>query len=308
MTAINNYGNRKFTIAVLLATFRPDLNFLDQQISSIIRQVGVRVILFWADDSGSEHEYAKVKEVIDKYEYLDVTSNLENKGVNLNFLHLLGVANNPEIDYYAFSDQDDIWESDKLLRHALALAKYDGDVACTHSTARIEKDGMQMSGVNLCQKHELRTLLAENCFQGCTMMINGSARKLVLDLGTEGIIWYDWWIGSIVSIAGFPIFVDGTDTSYRLHEGNLVGIPRGLVRLKRLMTSNRQGRLSQSRNLLSFSEAYGYSSAVKEIQNWIEGHSGSVSSRLSFALFDARRRKRMSEDLVRRIFGIRGLD
>jgi hypothetical protein len=304
---VKNSGSlvtRKFTVAVLLATFRPDLDYLDQQINSIIGQIGVQVKLFWSDDSGSNYEYAKVKSVMDKYKHFDVTLNLENKGANTNFLYLLDKANHPEIDYYAFSDQDDIWESDKLLKHAIAISQFDSRIACTHSKARIYKNGRQIDGINLCQKHELRTLLAENCFQGCTMMINGPTRKLVLNLSAEGIAWYDWWIGSIVSITGFAVFVEGTDTNYRLHKSNLIGIPKGMVRFKRLISSNKEERLAQSRNLLNFSKTHGYLAAANEIQNWIDGHSGNFSTRLIFVLLDGKRRKRLSEDLIRRIFAL----
>lgn len=296
-----------FTIAVLLATFYPNLDFLDQQIKSILGQVGVKVNLYWADDSGIKIEYLRVKRVFDKYEHIDVTSHWENKGANLNFLHLLQSSDSAENDYYAFSDQDDIWESDKLLRHAIALSQYGAKVACTHSLAIIQKNGIQFPGKNLCQKHELDTLLEENCFQGCTMMINRPTRDLVLSLSPEGIAWYDWWIGSIVSIVGSAHFVEGTDTTYRLHGGNLIGIPTKFSRLKKLITTSREDRLSQSRNLLSFARTYGHLSAAEVIQNWINGHTGNVASRLKFAFFDRRRRKRVFEDVVRRVFAIQGM-
>ena len=299
---------RVFTVAVLLATFRPNLDFLDEQIKSIVGQVGVRVKLYWSDDSGSPQEYGMVRDFMDKYDHLDVTELSENKGANLNFLYLLEAADLPEIDFYAFSDQDDIWESDKLIRHANALSKFDTRIACTHSTSRLQVNGKQMPGRNLCQNHELRTLLAENCFQGCTMMINRLTRKLILGLPTEGITWYDWWIGSIVSIAGTTIFIEGTDTNYRLHDRNLVGIPKAMARAKRLVTKGGTERLTQSLNLQNFSLTHGHLSEVNEIQIWINGHTDKFASRLLFAVTDKRRRKRMLEDVIRRLFAIRGLD
>jgi hypothetical protein len=299
---------RVFTVAVLLATFKPNLYYLDQQVKSIVGQVDVRVKLYWSDDSGSFYHYGIVKNFMDKYDHLDVTAISENRGANLNFLHLLEAANSPEIDFYAFSDQDDIWESDKLIRHVTALSNFDTRIACTHSTPRLQINGKQMAGHNRCQNHELRTLLSENCFQGCTMMINRLTRKLILGLPTEGITWYDWWIGSIVSIAGTTIFIEGTDTNYRLHDGNLVGIPKGVARIKRLLNKGSRDRLSQSINLQKFSQTHGHLQAANEIQNWIKGHTDKFASRLLFALTDKRRRKRMLEDLTRRLLSIRGLN
>lgn len=304
-----NFSNYKtFTVAVLLATFKPNLDYLDQQITSIVGQMGVKVKLYWADDSGSIREYGIVKDFMKKYDHVDLTSHSGNKGANLNFLHLLKEASDPEVDFYAFSDQDDIWESDKLFRHATALINFETRIACTHSSSVLLIDGKQLPRRNLCQTHEIHTLLAENCFQGCTMMMNRLTRKLILGLDPEGIAWYDWWIASIVSIAGTTVFIEGTDTRYRLHDGNLIGIPKGISRLKRLVTKGRRDRLSQSQNLLNFSQEHGYLSAAKEIQEWIEGHTSRFAFRLLFALSDKRRRKRLLEDLARRVLAIRGLD
>jgi hypothetical protein len=63
MTSKNYSDTRTFTVAVLLATFKPNLDYLDQQVNSIVRQVGVRVKLYWADDSGSTREYGIVKDL-----------------------------------------------------------------------------------------------------------------------------------------------------------------------------------------------------------------------------------------------------
>ncbi len=293
-------------VAVLLATYKPNLEYLEQQLISIVGQIGVEVKLYWSDDSGSNHEYELVKNLISNYQHTDVTLKRENRGVNTNFLQLLQKAENSEIDFYAFADQDDIWESDKLLRHATALIPFDNQVACTHSNARVMKGRIQRDGIKLCQNHDVKTLLAENCFQGCTMMINSSARSLILGLSAEGITWYDWWIGCIISISGVAVFVDGFDTIYRLHRGNLIGIPNSLDRIKRVLSVRPQTRLLQSRNLLDFAKKHGFESAAREIEIWINGHSGRIPYRLKFAFTDERRRKHMLDDIARRLLAIRG--
>ena len=308
MSEVTNKENlraKKLKVAVLLATFKPNLDYLEQQLISIVGQTGVEVKLYWSDDSGSNHEYEMIKSLIHDYDHTDVTLKLGNMGVNANFLYLLKKAEDSDVDYYAFADQDDIWESDKLFRHATALIPFDAQVAGTHSTTRVLERGIQRDGIRLCQNHELKTLVEENCFQGCTMMINCRARDLILELPTGGINWYDWWIGCIISIAGKAVFVDGFDTVYRLHGGNLVGIPSGLNRVKRVLNTSPQTKLLQSGNLLNFAREYGYESAAREIEIWINGHSGSISNRLKFALTDDRRRKRMLDEIARRFLAIR---
>jgi rhamnosyltransferase len=298
--------NTKFTVAVLLATYQPDSVFLDMQIKSIMEQESVNIKLFWSDDSDSEIEYLKVQKILDRYPHIDVTSN-EKKGANHNFLHLLKSASDPDIDFYAFSDQDDIWISDKLKRHAKTLSKHGTAVACTHSTANILRNGNEIKGKSRCQNHKIETLLAENCIQGCTMMLNNSARKLILGVPPVGIAWYDWWIGSIVSIAGTVVHIEGVDTVYRIHSNNLIGIPNKFNLVSRLKRFKNNMGFIQSINLTKFANRFGDENSEKEIQIWVSGHSGALCGRLKFSIFDKKRRKNIFEDIFRRIKSIRGI-
>ena len=298
--------NTKFTVAVLLATYQPDSVFLDMQIESIMEQESVNIKLFWSDDSDSEIEYLKVQKILDRYSHIDVTTN-GKKGANQNFLHLLESASDPDIDFYAFSDQDDIWISDKLKRHAKTLSKYGTAVACTHSTANILRNGNEIKGKSRCQNHKIETLLAENCIQGCTMMLNNSARKLILGVSPVGIAWYDWWIGSIVSIAGTVVHIEGVDTVYRIHSNNLIGIPNKFNLVSRLKRFKNNMGFIQSINLTKFANRFGDENSEKEIQIWVNGHSGALFKRLKFSIFDKKRRKNVFEDVFRRIKSIRGL-
>jgi len=295
------------TVAVLLATYRPDSVFLEMQLKSIMEQEGVNIKLFWSDDSDSEIEYIKVKKILDRYSHNNVTSK-GKKGANHNFLHLLQSASDSDIDFYSFSDQDDIWISDKLKRHSEILSGYGPRIACTHSTANILRNNKEIEGKNRCQNHQLETLLAENCIQGCTMVLNRSAKNLILSVSPVGIAWYDWWIGSIVSISGTVIHVKGVDTVYRIHSRNLIGIPNKFNLVMRLMRHKNNKGFSQSQNLLKFAQNYGYQDSEKEIQTWVNGHSGALRDRFKFLIFDKKRRKNIFEDFLRRLSSILSLN
>lgn len=297
----------RFTVAVLLATYRPDSVFLEMQLKSIMEQEGVNIKLFWSDDSDSEIEYIKVQKILDKYSHINVTSK-GKKGANQNFLHLLQSASDLDIDFYAFSDQDDIWISDKLKRHSKALSEYGPRVACTHSTANIFRNNKEIEGKSRCQNHQLETLLAENCIQGCTMVLNRSAKNLILSVSPVGIAWYDWWIGSIISISGTVIHMKGVDTVYRIHSSNLIGIPSKFNLIMRLMRHKNNNSFSQSQNLLKFAQSYGYQDSEKEIQIWVNGHSGALRDQIKFLIFDKKRRKNIFEDFLRRLSSIRSLN
>ena len=101
--------------AILLAT-RNGAAFLDEQLASIAGQ-SVEAIDVWVSDDGSTDAtpalLAAWRERWSKgrFEVLEGPQ----KGFSENFRSLI---TNPGIaaDYYAFCDQDDIWEHDKLAR------------------------------------------------------------------------------------------------------------------------------------------------------------------------------------------------
>jgi hypothetical protein len=139
-------------------------------------------------------------------------------------------------------------------------------------------------------------------------MLNNAARKLILEVSPEGIAWYDWWIGSVISIAGIVVHVEGVDTVYRIHSNNLIGIPSKFNLINRLKQYRNNIGFIQSLNLTKFANSFGDENSKKEIQIWVNGHSGALCERLKFSIFDKKRRKNIIEDIFRRIKSIRGLN
>ena len=84
--------------------------YLKEQIDSILSQEGVDVRLYIRDDGSSD----RTTDILASYqEHKNVKI---EKGNNLGFAKsfLTALDECDEADYYAFSDQDDVWEKDKL--------------------------------------------------------------------------------------------------------------------------------------------------------------------------------------------------
>jgi len=291
-------------VGVLIATHNPNTDFLREQLDSIASQRNVRTIIYWCDDNSNQNSLKRATEVFSNFTYIRVYLPYGKSGVNENFLNLLKAADNPEITYFAFSDQDDIWHAEKVARHIQGLAPYVNKVAASHSNVRAFGDVRKPFTVRLCQRHELKTLLAENCAQGCTMLLNKKARELVLSADSNEISWYDWWIASIVAIKGELVLIEGIDTFYRIHEDNLTGLPTFKKRLYRFLSSDSKRNLAQARNLSIFANRNQQPDAFIEIEKWIQGHSGSKIRRVKFALTDRKRRLRIPDDLLRRVLNL----
>lgn len=97
-------------VTVLMSTYN-GIDYLDKQMTSILNQDGVDVRLVVRDDGSSDG----TQEKITQYEkYSNVETYLEtNIGWRNSFKRLLNELSG-DSDYYAFADQDDVWESNKL--------------------------------------------------------------------------------------------------------------------------------------------------------------------------------------------------
>ena len=101
--------NKKPTVTVLMSTYNGE-RFLKEQLDSILQQQDVDVRLCVRDDGSTDGTMDILLEYADAIE-LTIGNNF---GVGNSFMSMVYSAN-LESDYYAFSDQDDIWMPDKLI-------------------------------------------------------------------------------------------------------------------------------------------------------------------------------------------------
>lgn len=158
--------------------------------------------------------------------------------------NFLSLACNAEIqaNYYAFCDQDDIWETDKLQRALDWLQTVQDGVPALYCArtrlvdAENREIGLSPLAVRpLCFVHAL----TQNPASGNTMVFNHAACALLRQAGANvEVVAHDWWLYLLVTGAGGAVFYDPVPSlRYRQHGGNLVGMKRNwLARLLRLRT------------------------------------------------------------------------
>ena len=92
--------------------------YLREQIDSILQQIDVEIELIIRDDGSNDGTVQIIEEYASKYPCISYYCG-DNVGVGKSFMELL--KNAPTADYYAFSDQDDVWLKDKLIRAVKAI-------------------------------------------------------------------------------------------------------------------------------------------------------------------------------------------
>ncbi len=149
------------------------------------------------------------------------------KGFVANFLSLIC---DPAIesDYYALSDQDDVWHRGKLSRALQFLdnAPADEPVVYCSRTQLIDEQGGEIGLVAAIQKApDFRNALTQSIAGGNTMVFNEAARRVLVRAGPDtNAASHDWWIYLIISAVGGTVFYDREPTvSYRVHPRNVIG-------------------------------------------------------------------------------------
>ena len=231
------------TATIVMCTFNGAL-FLREQLKSFCTQQGVRWRLFVSDD-GSTDETRKIIQQFQKSEAGRIvvdTTNGPRRGFASNFLTALGAA--PESEYFALSDQDDIWLPEKLQRaiSLLSLIPADRPTLYCSRTTTANRQGEPVGYSELFTvKPNFKNAIVQSISGGNTMVLNLAARKLVQQAGTHlNIVSHDWWLYQLVSGAGGAVIYDTeSHILYRQHGENMVGENRSigarLNRLKRLM-------------------------------------------------------------------------
>ena len=98
-------------VQVLLSTYNGE-KYLQEQIESIIRQEDVEISLLIRDDGSCDKTIEIIENLKRKNSNIIYYSG-NNLGPARSFMDLINKSGN--FDYYAFSDQDDVWKSKKLI-------------------------------------------------------------------------------------------------------------------------------------------------------------------------------------------------
>lgn len=217
---------------VILQSSYNGARFLEDQLRSFEYQSHRDWVLINADDGSTDATLNIFTEFQKKVGFQRaVLQKGPGRGYVVNFLSLIS-DENIKADYFAFSDQDDIWEPDKL-EHALNwLAKIPASVPglyCSR-TSLIDESGQAIGFSPLFGKPpSFANALVQNIAGGNTMVFNEAARQLLKAGGIVDVPSHDWWLYMLVSGVEGALFYDRyCSVRYRCHPNNVVGSNLGV--------------------------------------------------------------------------------
>ena len=227
-------------VAVLLCTYQGE-RYLAEQLDSMAAQRHRNWDLHVSDDGSTDATMAIVAAYQRKWG-ADRTIRIQQgpgKGFAANFLSL-ACRSDFTADFYAFSDQDDIWEADKLTRAVGLLRTVPDDTPAFYCgrTRLVDAENREIGmSPGLRRPPTFGNALAQSVGGGNTIVFNNATRALLQEAGADvPIITHDWWIYMLVTGCGGVVMHDDHPTlRYRQHDSNVIGMNTTLgARLKRI--------------------------------------------------------------------------
>lgn len=225
-------------IVVLLATHN-GAKFLFEQINSILSQSYNRFDLMISDDCSDDGTFELLTELESRHQNIRLI-NKERRhfgSPQKNFIHLAKTALELNYDHYFFSDQDDVWDEQKVVTQISQLSvmekNYGIDMPLlVHSDLTIVDSDLNTLNWSFfaSQRIFLRNInwwfvVCSNIVTGSTMAVNKSQMNLFLKFADENLL-HDHQMAIIACRFGRVYSSALSLVNYRQHQSNTIGAHR----------------------------------------------------------------------------------
>lgn len=211
-------------VVVLMSVYN-GAKYLRAQLDSILAQRDVTVRVLVRDD-GSDDNCLEILRF-----YRKETSRVsliagENLGAAESFMLLVNTCD-LDSQYYAFSDQDDVWEPDKLITAVRTLeeAHIPEFPLLYCSRSKLVDEDLRFLGLTSMPRKPIgfSNALIETVTCGGTIVLNKPAFDLLSGVSGSDIVMHDAWAYLVISAFGRVIFDDSGKILYRQHASNFAG-------------------------------------------------------------------------------------
>ena len=165
------------SVLIMMSTYNGE-KYVSEQIESILAQQHVDITLAIRDDGSNDTTLHILTDYAAKHQNISVTAG-DNIGYAASFWTLLMQADT-SYDYYAFADQDDLWDANKIAAAIFAIKKTDNPLTLYTSALRVVDENLNEQYINTFPrlKPTLGSAITRPRLSGCTMVFSNSLLRL----------------------------------------------------------------------------------------------------------------------------------
>lgn len=213
-------------VAVLLALYNPNIDWLEKLLDSVNRQTYKNIFLYAIDDCSDKISLDLLKNIF-KNKLVNINWNLKrnkfNMGSNKTFELLTDEADG---DYFAYCDQDDIWACKKIEKLVDIIKNSNSVLVYSDMSVIDEKDNKIAKGISDIEKGRkfkkgfklYSELILGNFITGCTMLIRSDIAKSAVPFAKN--LFHDHWLAIFSAYNGYIDYTKEKLVLYRIHGNN----------------------------------------------------------------------------------------
>ena len=218
-------------VAICMPLYQPNLQLFQQQLQSILKQSYQKIKIFIQDDDSSPTIFKEIETYIKAFQNVYLFRNEENIGFYKNVELLLNKVGD-SFGYVALSDQDDVWELDKIEQQVAFLKQQKADLCYTDlKIVDVDRNILQPS-FWLGRSNHLQNAFAlnlQNVATGATMLFKQSVLKQVLPFPQHtGKVYHDHYICAQLqnNVQHKVVYLNKPLINYVQHGNNVTGFSK----------------------------------------------------------------------------------
>lgn len=267
---------------IILCTYNGE-TYIREQLDSFLNQKVRADHIDVFDDCSRDDTRAILHEYADRMpEYISITERSTASGsASNNFLNAIAETDN-KYDYYLLSDQDDIWNGNKIERLKKAISELeskhgkDTPVLVCSDASLIDETGRELAGSFVRfsglrpDKDSLGELLLQNQYPGASFIFNRALKKRISSAPRNAMM-HDHWLVLNAGCFGIIHYIDEPLYKYRQHSKNVLGAKtaspltqfknrmgfgsKSVTKMNSLANEYLQGTIKQAEEFLAVNEA-----------------------------------------------------
>lgn len=223
----------KIDITIVMAIYKPRLDWLQEELVSIYKQTYRNFqLIVWNDCPSDKFDY---NSFFKKY-LIDIPFCIyhgdKNLGSNGAFENLTKKVDTP---FIAYCDQDDIWMPDKLEKLYAILNTSNTTLAYSDMQVINEKSKIIAQHIREIRPRQkfysgedaLPHLIAKNFVTGCTMMMRTDIAQKAVPFPSSA--FHDWWLAVFAAMRGNIVKSEFPLMKYRIYGGNQSAVLKGVT-------------------------------------------------------------------------------